>query len=553
MLKLPCSEEMLRNTDPKETALEQINQFLQETTAHGFGRLGATAGSKWRLYWVMFCLAAYCVFVWQLVGLVNQYNSKPIKTRMQLKHAQKLDFPVVTICNMNVLRASRLPPKLRTKFDQIINNTKKTSPRNSSNSRNAFVDPQDLSFEETKKFEILHAVTAHDDYRELVSAAHQLEDILLSCNFNGVNCRNSNDPTIPTSWTQTWNDNFGNCYMFNSVKTHNGEKVDLYSSSVPGELHGLTLQLNIEQNEYLEGISEVAGMKVTISDQGVLPFPGQQGIRIMPGQSTGIQMTKLQTRRIDPFKNRSCESSNEMSDKNLFFGYNMTYSIMACKYSCLNARKIERCGCTNYNTPEMQKRNIPLCNRLNSTIIDCLNKAYDTFEDGSCERECPPSCSEVSFDLTVSSARWPARSYEKTKLKTLQTEYGINMTKEEMFENIAQVHVYYGELDYLLVQETLAYTFMSLLSDIGGQMGMWIGISALTCAELIELVCVILANMSNRSKKIVHINSFRPEKLGGVETIEKGGENNRTGGARGSRNNRTIEQEVQGGVGTIEQ
>lgn len=39
---------------------------------------------------------------------------------------------------------------------------------------------------------------------------------------------------------------------------------------------------------------------------------------------------------------------------------------------------------------------------------------------------------------------------------------------------------------------------VNLLADIGGQLGLWIGVSALTCCEFLELLWLLGKNAMNR-------------------------------------------------------
>ena len=41
---------------------------------------------------------------------------------------------------------------------------------------------------------------------------------------------------------------------------------------------------------------------------------------------------------------------------------------------------------------------------------------------------------------------------------------------------------------------------VNLLADIGGQLGLWIGISALTCCEVLELVLMLVQRMFKKMK-----------------------------------------------------
>ena len=48
---------------------------------------------------------------------------------------------------------------------------------------------------------------------------------------------------------------------------------------------------------------------------------------------------------------------------------------------------------------------------------------------------------------------------------------------------------------------------VNLVADIGGQLGLWIGISVLTCCEFLELAIVLIQTVIGRvrRRKLIHI------------------------------------------------
>ena len=56
---------------------------------------------------------------------------------------------------------------------------------------------------------------------------------------------------------------------------------------------GLQLILNVQQEEYMPGASEIAGVIVVIQDQNTMPFPEDDGITVGPGHSTSIDIRKV--------------------------------------------------------------------------------------------------------------------------------------------------------------------------------------------------------------------------------------------------------------------
>ena len=56
---------------------------------------------------------------------------------------------------------------------------------------------------------------------------------------------------------------------------------------------GLKLTLNIDQQEYAEGIAQVAGAVVVVHNQGKMPFPEDEGVFAKPGRLTSIGVNKV--------------------------------------------------------------------------------------------------------------------------------------------------------------------------------------------------------------------------------------------------------------------
>ena len=56
---------------------------------------------------------------------------------------------------------------------------------------------------------------------------------------------------------------------------------------------GLTLEINIEQHEYVSHLSQEAGIRVSVGVQKEMPFPYEQGISVSPGFSTAMELRKV--------------------------------------------------------------------------------------------------------------------------------------------------------------------------------------------------------------------------------------------------------------------
>ena len=56
---------------------------------------------------------------------------------------------------------------------------------------------------------------------------------------------------------------------------------------------GLTLEINIEQHEYVSHLSQEAGIRVSVGVQKEMSFPYEQGVSVSPGFSTAMQLRKV--------------------------------------------------------------------------------------------------------------------------------------------------------------------------------------------------------------------------------------------------------------------
>ena len=61
-------------------------------------------------------------------------------------------------------------------------------------------------------------------------------------------------------------------------------------------------------------------------------------------------------------------------------------------------------------------------------------------------------------------------------------------------ENFLQVDMFYKDLSYERVGQQESFPFLSLLSEVGGFMGLLLGASVLTVCELLDYIVLIIAS-----------------------------------------------------------
>lgn len=80
------------------TVRELMRWYCLNTNTHGCRRIVVSRGRLRRLLWVLFTLTAVGLVVWQCALLVLSFYTVSVSIKI---HFQKLDFPAVTICNIN--------------------------------------------------------------------------------------------------------------------------------------------------------------------------------------------------------------------------------------------------------------------------------------------------------------------------------------------------------------------------------------------------------------------------------------------------------------------
>ena len=61
-------------------------------------------------------------------------------------------------------------------------------------------------------------------------------------------------------------------------------------------------------------------------------------------------------------------------------------------------------------------------------------------------------------------------------------------------ENFLKVDIFYPELSYEETEQNIAFEFLSLLSEVGGFLGLLLGVSVLTVFELVDYISLSFLN-----------------------------------------------------------
>ncbi len=79
------------------------------------------------------------------------------------------------------------------------------------------------------------------------------------------------------------------------------------------------------------------------------------------------------------------------------------------------------------------------------------------------------------------------------------TRHDLNRYIWSLFRNnFLQVDIFYQELSHRVIEQNVAFEFLSLLSEIGGFLGLLLGASVLTVCELMDYITLLIFRKLNR-------------------------------------------------------
>ncbi|KAF7495560.1 Amiloride-sensitive sodium channel subunit gamma [Sarcoptes scabiei] len=373
------------------------------------------------------------------------------------------------------------------------------------------------------------AKNSPDDAKQI---GHHSPDLIKQCIFAGRTCSPKRD------FEHFFYNSYGNCYTYNLNLENDRTKDSL--SGFTGPKFGLEIVLNLETEQYMP-TSRESGAKIIIHDSTSRADPDQDSVHVAPGLVTyiGVRMVNI-TRLPRPYPDRC---SNVWQDLDLkkwaqHLHYD-AYSTQICLKLCLQRFTIMHCGCWIPSSPP-PNQNISQCNiRKNHQHERCTEEIRLMYYNETINCDCPPRCSELSFEKFVSTGqelqkcsilttanfnqhtineidrnrqrKIAEKNARMNKINKINGDQDRNDNRREKEKeeneddedeeelhgfdaelkldknNIAKVAVYFQSLSYQEITQYPKYTVTTLLGAIGGILGVYMGFSFLAVFEVIDL------------------------------------------------------------------
>lgn len=274
-------------------------------------------------------------------------------------------------------------------------------------------------------------------------------------------------------------------------------------------------------------VSASNGVRVVIHPKNTTPFPFTEGCDVPPGYSASLAIRARRNIRIGP-PHGLCTDINPFypeSDKK--------YRVIECQKTCVQSWILQECKCLDSGFPTLPNVSAKFCReddpfpshcttQASPQCLDIILRAYKRIK---CARRvqtmiltnstkifsacgCHPACNETTYDVSYSLSKWPTPGYESDSTFieifllenfTVPSQKFVNFKDRIMYEErqkimkeFLRLNVYVADSNVMKTEESPDYSINQLVSDIGGQAGLWIGMSVITLGEVLSVLFSLL-------------------------------------------------------------
>ena len=306
------------------------------------------------------------------------------------------------------------------------------------------------------------------------------------------------------------------------------------------------------------------GARVVVHSPDTRPFPTAEGYDIPPGFSVTIGAKARENKRIhNPHGNCTDGAVDSTTSKEF------KYTLMSCQNECIQDYIMSSCDCVDnrlslpsdsknnpfcFTIPEAIShecipmepvqnasvvQNNPLCANLKEwkKRMGCRRKVYDDmmiYKPEAMEQcNCFPPCHDIVYDTSYSLSKLPEdpeghaplqfsiNHYLKylsgTRRDLLIEQLGGEENKEKgLLKQLSRLNVHIADNNVMRTTESPDYEAIRLVSDIGGQLGLWIGISVMTLFEVLQLIADVFRYLTAKGRNVGEKKVNMPNTISGA-------------------------------------
>ncbi|KAF8368805.1 acd-1 [Pristionchus pacificus] len=477
IVQVPVAQiKKIKQTEGLSSLEKETQYFVGITSMHGVLRIYKSKG--WSA-WLWGTLYAICGFLllWQTINLILLFTAKP--TVSFLITEQGITFPKITVCNFNPIRKSFILKINETgDFSDALlsylmqSNSDVLAIYGNANETKLMSDDADL-----KAYMERHPNFNINEF--FYNAGFSCDDVMKLCFFGGrsFDCCGYSTPVLTS---------LGRCHVIN---LRDSPYEWMRKQTEEGVDSGLQIILDTHLEEQFDGIGSDPdpvfsnqfenGFRYYVSEPDVSTYKTAQGISVSPGFCIYSALSPKSYTLLDQHSWGNCTHGWPE-------GYTggvtqMKYSASDCLSKCKARFYHDHCGCSPfvYNIDT----EFPSCTPLET--YECTKQYIVVNKDETSEEFHWPKCEEC----VVECERWEfnaANSYgngfSNGALRWLN-QYNPEWTTPHIRANFLTINIFFRDMSYTEYKQVQAMSMTELMSDMGGNMGLFWGMSVLTLAE----------------------------------------------------------------------
>jgi hypothetical protein len=298
----------------------------------------------------------------------------------------------------------------------------------------------------------------------------------------------------------------GKCFRYNTGKNIHNKSYDIQNSTIKGYKNGFRLILNIQNPTNYDYVE----VSLFIHNQSLTPIDiFTRNFLLMPGSLTFFELDRVYYNKLSaPYSNCLNDVNSFQLNKTIidfFYKENRAYTQDDCFYKCSHLFALEEgnCGCiSNLNNFSMScVINIYNKQTIDNKMGECISRYLKEFrkrlQDEKCQEYCPLECDSMNYIINSYTEQIVLNGNISLNSKIKIDSNDFN-TYEELKKNYFAIRVYYNELKYTLISQEPKTEMFNFISDIGGILGLFLGISFLSFIEIFEIIFEIMFILFNK-------------------------------------------------------
>ncbi|XP_026496020.2 pickpocket protein 28 [Vanessa tameamea] len=543
------------NAKIKRGKISLIKQYLVDYSAnsnlHGLKYIGEKERtSVEKIFWLfMFtCCVILCAGLIRKVWL--KWNESPVIVSFAENSTPvwQIPYPAVTVCFETKAQQTKFN---FTKYYHLYNNAS-TVGNLTDEERNLFEDvslvcDDHLAPAGGRKFSL-----GNDTVENLKQVLPNVTEVFLGCKWKDIPRDSCSDLFSPILTEE------GLCYTFNTMgaeelfrtenlntdydyleysnRSQTWSLENGYPPNTPLETYphrgtgygakaGLVFLLRAKQVD-LDYLCRgpVQGFKILLHNPAELPRLSQQYFRSPLSQEVVVAVKpKMMTTSegLKPYNpiGRQCYFPSER-----YLKYFKVYTQANCEMECLTKFTYARCGCVHFGMPHGPEMQV-----CNAGSVGCIKQAQmelvtveiqsgleketndnDTLGEArrvAAECKCLPACTSIEYEAETSQADYDWKAIFKA--------FNLPIDEEDKDLLYARVMIFFKEAQFITSRRSELYGQTDFLANCGGLLGLFMGFSILSVAEIIyfltlRLFCLFWKRQQSKKRNVLKHNALSP-------------------------------------------